>query len=45
MSPKQKLSYATRPPSASPAVGYIQRHLEQQRAVVETALGIKKKKQ
>lgn len=36
----QELAYATRPPSASPAVGYIQRHLEQQRAVVEEALDI-----
>ncbi len=43
MTPKQRLTYSTRPPSASPAVGYIQRHLEQQRAVVEKALGIKKK--
>ena len=31
----QKLSYAGRPSSASPAVGYMQLHNEQQKALVE----------
>ncbi len=33
-----KLSYAGRPMSASPAVGYFYRHIEQQKAVIEAAL-------
>ena len=40
MSPKQTISYATRPPSASPAVGYLQKHLEQQKAVIDDALNL-----
>jgi 2-oxoglutarate dehydrogenase E1 component len=35
----QKLSYAGRPSSASPAVGYAAKHIEQQKALVEQALG------
>jgi len=38
MRPDQRLSYAGRPSSASPAVGYLAKHNEQQRAVVEAAL-------
>ena len=34
---KQVLAYAGRPISASPAVGYLSKHLEQQKAVVEEA--------
>jgi 2-oxoglutarate dehydrogenase E1 component len=34
----QRLSYAGRPSSASPAVGYLAKHNEQQRAVIEAAL-------
>ena len=36
----QSLSYAGRASSASPAVGYMQLHAEQQKALVEAALGI-----
>jgi len=36
--PTQKLSYALRPSSASPAVGYLALHNEQQKAVVDAAL-------
>ncbi|PWT75756.1 MAG: 2-oxoglutarate dehydrogenase E1 component [Proteobacteria bacterium] len=36
--PQQKLSYALRPSSASPAVGYLALHNEQQKAVVDAAL-------
>ena len=35
----QKLHYAGRPPSASPAGGYMARHNERQRALVEQAFG------
>jgi 2-oxoglutarate dehydrogenase E1 component len=35
----QKLYYAGRPPSASPAGGYLSRHNERQKALVEQALG------
>ena len=38
MLPKQTLSYAGRPPSASPAVGYAAKHVEQQKALVNAAL-------
>ncbi len=38
MKPGQKLKYAGRPLSASPATGYFQVHLQQQRALVEDAL-------
>ncbi len=38
MRPDQKLSYAGRASSASPAVGYLQLHNEQQKALVEAAL-------
>jgi len=34
----QKLAYALRPSSASPAVGYLALHNEQQKAVIEAAL-------
>ena len=34
----QRLAYAMRPSSASPAVGYLAKHNEQQKAVVEAAL-------
>ncbi len=37
--PGQTLHFAGRPPSASPAVGYSAKHLEQQQALVERALG------
>jgi 2-oxoglutarate dehydrogenase E1 component len=36
----QKLSYAGRLSSASPAVGYLQLHNEQQKALVDTALSL-----
>ncbi|MEO5677575.1 MAG: 2-oxoglutarate dehydrogenase E1 component [Usitatibacter sp.] len=36
----QALSYAGRTSSASPAVGYLQLHNEQQKALVEAALGL-----
>jgi len=36
---KQSLRYAGRPASASPAVGYYQVHIEQQKRLVEQALG------
>jgi 2-oxoglutarate dehydrogenase E1 component len=39
MSEKQKLSYAGRPASASPAVGYAHLHQEQLRALLEQAFG------
>jgi 2-oxoglutarate dehydrogenase E1 component len=35
----QKLAYAGRAPSASPAVGYYAKHVEQQKALLETAFG------
>jgi len=35
----QKLHYAGRPSSASPAVGYPAKHIEQQKKLVETAFG------
>jgi 2-oxoglutarate dehydrogenase E1 component len=36
--PDQTLGYALRPSSASPAVGYLAKHVEQQKEVVEAAL-------
>ena len=36
---RQALRYAGRKPSASPAVGYYQVHIEQQKRLVEQALG------
>lgn len=39
MSAGQKLGYAGRPASASPAVGYMAKHLEQQKALIEQAFG------
>ncbi len=36
---KQKLLYAGRPSSASPAVGYYAKHQEQQKALLEAAFG------
>jgi 2-oxoglutarate dehydrogenase complex dehydrogenase (E1) component-like enzyme len=38
LTPKQQLKYASRPASASPAEGYLQRHLEHQLALIEDAL-------
>ena len=40
LKPNQKLSYAGRPASASPAVGYYDKHYAQQKELVEAALGI-----
>ncbi len=37
MSEGQKLGYAGRPASASPAVGYHAKHVEQQKALIDTA--------
>ena len=34
----QELGYALRPSSASPAVGYLAKHIEQQKAVIDAAL-------
>jgi 2-oxoglutarate dehydrogenase E1 component len=39
MRPDQNLSYAGRASSASPAVGYMQLHTEQQKELVDAALG------
>jgi 2-oxoglutarate dehydrogenase E1 component len=39
MREEQKLLYAGRPSSASPAVGYYAKHQEQQKALVAAALG------
>ena len=39
MRPDQKLHYAGRASSASPAVGYVAKHNEQQKKLVEQALG------
>ncbi len=39
MRDEQKLCYAGRPPSASPASGYMARHNEAQKALVEQAFG------
>jgi len=38
---RQTLRYAGRKPSASPAVGYYQVHIEQQKRLVEQALGVR----
>ncbi|MDY0309509.1 MAG: 2-oxoglutarate dehydrogenase E1 component [Castellaniella sp.] len=43
MSDGQKLGYAGRPASASPAVGYLAKHQEQQRALIEQAFAPKLK--
>ncbi len=40
MSPSQEISYSARPPSASPAVGYLKKHLEQQKLVIDVALSV-----
>ena len=37
LTPQQTLAYAGRPAAASPAVGYLQRHLEQQLALIDDA--------
>jgi 2-oxoglutarate dehydrogenase E1 component len=37
MEPNQRLSYAGRPASASPAVGYADKHVAQQKELLETA--------
>jgi len=39
MRPQQKLFYAGRPASASPATGYLAKHIEEQKALVEQAFG------
>ena len=39
MSSGQKIGYAGRPPSASPAVGYLAKHQEQHKAFIEQAFG------
>ncbi len=39
MRPDQKLHYAGRPPSAAPAGGYLSRHNERQKALVDQAFG------
>ena len=39
MRPDQVLAYALRPSSASPAVGYLSLHNEQQKAVIDAAFG------
>jgi len=41
MGDRQSLHYAGRKPSASPAVGYYQVHIEQQKRLVEQALGVR----
>lgn len=41
MSSGQKLGYAGRPASASPAVGYLAKHQEQQRALLDHAMAAK----
>ena len=43
MSDGQKLGYAGRPASASPAVGYLAKHQEQQRSLIEQAFAPKLK--
>jgi 2-oxoglutarate dehydrogenase E1 component len=40
MRPDQELSYALRPSSASPAVGYLAKHMEQQKALIDAALTV-----
>ncbi|WP_171013986.1 2-oxoglutarate dehydrogenase E1 component [Chitinivorax sp. B] len=42
LSPKQTLSFAGRPSSASPAVGYMSKHVAQLKAFLEEAIVIKK---
>jgi 2-oxoglutarate dehydrogenase E1 component len=39
MTEGQKLAYAGRPPSASPAAGYMAKHVEQQKALITQAFG------
>jgi 2-oxoglutarate dehydrogenase E1 component len=39
MQPGQKLAYAGRPASASPAVGYLEKHIAQLKELVDTAFG------
>ena len=39
MSDGQRLGYAGRPASASPAVGYYAKHAEQQKALLDAAFG------
>jgi len=39
ISAKQKLLLVSRPASSSPAVGYLAKHNEQQKALIESALG------
>ncbi len=41
MTEGQKLGYAGRPASASPAVGYLAKHVEQQRALLDAAMAAK----
>ena len=39
MTPGQKLAYSGRPASASPAVGYLAKHQEQQKVLIDQAFG------
>jgi 2-oxoglutarate dehydrogenase E1 component len=39
MADGQRLAYAGRTPSASPAVGYYAKHIEQQKVLLDTAFG------
>jgi 2-oxoglutarate dehydrogenase E1 component len=39
MQPGQKLAYAGRPASASPAVGYLEKHLAQLKELVDVSFG------
>ena len=41
MAEGQRLGYSGRPPSASPAVGYLAKHQEQQKSLIEAALAAK----
>ncbi|MEO6269654.1 MAG: hypothetical protein ABIP08_05055, partial [Lautropia sp.] len=40
LKPTQKLAYSGRPASASPAVGYYDKHYAQQKELVDAALGV-----
>ncbi len=40
LTPQQKLTYALRPSSAAPAVGYFSVHVEQQKSLIEAAFDL-----